>query len=119
WPEVLNGSSPRGTASSTAQIPMADAETVIVHDRFQVPAAEAIADRMMGPAKFARLNSWVISPMTAETEPPGGAMSTACRVTVVGTAAPAKENSAAANSGHVTVPGTADQSGANTKNEVT
>src|SRR5690625_939183 len=100
-------------------IPMAEAVTVMVHDICQVPAAAAMADRIIGPTKFARLNIWVISPMTAEAEPPGGAISTACRVTVVGTSAPVNEKIAAASRAHVTVPGTCDQSGANTRTDMT
>src|SRR5699024_3998197 len=110
----LNGSTPRGTKIKVRIMPIADAVTVMVHDSCHVPAAAAMADRITGPRKFARLNIWVISPITADGEPPAGAISTAWRVTVVGTSAPTNENIAAAIMAQMTVPGTLDQSGANT-----
>src|SRR5699024_11099852 len=67
---VLNGSTPRGTKIKVMMMPITDAVTVMVQDICQVPAAAAMADRMTGPTKFARLNIWVISPMTADGEPP-------------------------------------------------
>src|SRR5699024_8516243 len=99
-------------------MPMVDAVTVMVQDICQLPAAAAMADRITGPTKFARLNIWVMSPTTADAEPPGGAISTAWRVTVVGTRAPTNEKIAAANSAQATLPGTRDQSGAKTNTDM-
>src|SRR5699024_5078246 len=116
---VLNGSVPPGTKTKITIIPIAEAVAVIVQDSCQVPADSAIADRLIGAKKIDKLYIWVMSPMTAAGEPPGGTISTARRVTVVGTKAPVKENTAAANNAHTTLPGTTDQSGPNTITDVT
>src|SRR5699024_6756025 len=74
---ILYGSVPPGPKTKIVIIPLAEAVTVMVHENSHVPAVSAMADKMTGPKKFAKLYLWVINPMTAAGDPPAGAISTA------------------------------------------
>src|SRR5699024_2226194 len=72
-------------------IPSAEKLTVTHHDEFHEPVIITTHASNDGPKKFPTLNICCISPITAATEPSGGARTTTRRHSSAGTVPPIKE----------------------------